>query len=106
VVSLKQDLLKDWVTAVAAKLDRPAVSAKFTVSPDGVPSVIAGADGIRVTQDKRIAQLTTALVRPAVGTRNFAAPAAVETPPFSTEQANSWLPKISRTSEFTTYYPP
>ena len=106
VVSLKQDLLKDWVTAVAAKLDRPAVSAKFTVNPDGIASVIAGATGIRVTQDKLIAQLSTDLLRPAVGTRNVAAPAAVEAPPFSTEQANSWLPKISRTSEFTTYYPP
>jgi vancomycin resistance protein YoaR len=106
IVSLKQDRLKDWVTAVAAKLDRPAVSAKFSVNPDGIASVIAGATGIRVAQDKLIAQLSTDLLRPAVGTRNVAAPAAVETPPFSTEQANAWLPKITRTSEFTTFYPP
>lgn len=106
VVSLRQDRLTDWVAAVAAKLDRPALSAKFTVSADGVPSVIAGATGIRVAQDKLVAQLSTDLLRPAVGTRNVAAPAAVETPAFSTEQANAWLPKISRTSEFTTYYPP
>src|SRR5438309_3100920 len=104
-VSLKQDRLKDWVTAVAAKLDRPALSARFTVNPDGVASVVPGATGIRVTQDKLIAQLSTDLLSAAVGTRNVAAPAAIETPAFSTEQANSWLPKISRTSEFTTYYP-
>ena len=105
VVSLKQDRLKDWVTAVAAKLDRPAVSARFTVNADGIASVVPGATGIRVTQDKLVAQLTTDLLGAAVGTRNVAAPAAIETPAFSTEQANSWLPKISRTSEFTTYYP-
>jgi vancomycin resistance protein YoaR len=105
-VSLKQDRLTEWVTAVAAKLDRPALSARFTVNADGVASVIPGATGIRVAQDKLIAQLTTDLLRPAAGTRNVAAPAAVDTPAFSTEQANSWLPKFSRISEFTTYYPP
>ena len=106
VVTLKQDRLKEWASAVAAKLDRPATSARFTVSNDGVPSVIPGATGIVVTQDKLIAQLNSDLFRPAVGTRTVAAPAAVDTPAFSTEQANDWLPKISRTSEFTTYYPP
>jgi len=105
VVSLKQDRLKDWVAAVAAKLDRPAVSARFSVNPDGIASVVPGATGIRVTQDKLIAQLSADLLRPPVGTRNVAVPAAIETPAFSTDQANTWLPKISRTSEFTTYYP-
>ncbi len=106
IVALKEERLKEWVTAVAAQLDRPAKSALFTVNPDGIASVVPGATGIRVTQDKLIAQLGADLLRPAVGTRNVAAPAAVETPAFSTEQANSWLPKISRTSTFTTYYPP
>lgn len=105
-VSLKADRLKDWVTAVAAKLDRPALSARFSVNSDGVASVVPGATGIRVAQDKLIAQLSTDLQRPAVGTRSVAAPAALEAPAFSTDQANSWLPKISRTSTFTTYYPP
>lgn len=45
-------------------------------------------------------------MRPAAGTRTVAAPAAVEQPAFSNEQANTWLPKMSRTSTFTTYYPP
>jgi vancomycin resistance protein YoaR len=106
VVSLKQDRVTEWVAAVATKLDRPAVSARYSVNADGIASVLPGATGIRVAQDKLIAQLGTELLRPAVGTRNVAAPAAVETPPFSTEQANAWLPKISRTSEYTTYYPP
>ena len=98
VVTLKQDRVSEWVKGVAAKLDRPAVSARFSVNADGVASVLPGATGIRVTQDKLIAQLATDLLRPAVGTRTVAAPAAVETPPFSTEQANAWLPKIARTS--------
>ena len=106
VVSLKQDLLTEWARQLAAQLDRPAVSARFTVNADGVASIIAGATGIRVAQDKLITQLGTDLLRPAVGTRNVAAPAAVETPAFSNEQANTWLPKISRTSTFTTFFPP
>ncbi|MEP6694336.1 MAG: VanW family protein [Chloroflexota bacterium] len=106
VVSLKADRLAEWVSAIAAKLDRPAKSARFTVNADGVASVVPGATGIRVTQDKLIAQLGADLLRPAVGTRNVAAPAALDVPGFSTDQANTWLPKISRTSEFTTYYPP
>ncbi len=106
IVSLKQDLVTEWATQLAAELDRPAVSARFSVNADGVASVIPGATGIRVTQDKLVAQLNTELLRPAVGTRNVAAPAAVETPAFSNEQANTWLPKISRTSTFTTFFPP
>ncbi|MGH2492193.1 MAG: VanW family protein, partial [Candidatus Limnocylindria bacterium] len=106
VVSLKQDRVTEWVTAVAAKLDRPAFSARFTVNSDGVASVIPGATGIRVTQDKFVAQLVVDLLRPTAGTRSVAAPAAVETPAFPTEQANTWLPKMSRNSTFTTYYPP
>jgi len=106
VVSLKADRLQEWAASVAAKLDRPAVSARFTVNSDGVASVIPGATGIRVAQDKLVTQLGTDLLRPAVGTRNVAAPAAVETPAFSNEQANTWLPKISRTSTFTTFFPP
>jgi vancomycin resistance protein YoaR len=106
VVSLKQDLLTEWATQLAAQLDRPAVSARFAVNADGVVSIVAGATGIRVAQDKLVTQLGTDLLRPAVGTRNVAAPAAVEVPAFSNEQANTWLPKMSRTSTFTTYYPP
>ena len=106
VVSLKQDVLSGKVAAIAAQLDRPAASARFTVNRDGVASVIPGASGIRVTQDAFLTQLLSDLVRPAVGTRTVTAPAAVEQPAFSNEQANTWLPKMSRTSTFTTYYPP
>lgn len=106
VVSLKEESLKEWAVAVAAQLDRPAVSARFKVNADGVASVIPGATGIRIAQDKLVTQFGADLLRPAVGTRNVAAPAAVETPAFSNEQANTWLPKISRTSTFTTFFPP
>jgi vancomycin resistance protein YoaR len=106
VVSLKQDLLTEWARQLGEQLDRPAVSARFNVNADGIASVIPGATGIRVTQDKLATQLGIDLLRPAVGTRNIAAPAAVETPAFSNEQANTWLPKISRTSTFTTFFPP
>lgn len=106
VVSLKQDLLTEWSRQLAEELDRPAVSARFAVNADGVASVVLGATGIRVAEDKLVTQLSTELFRPAVGTRTIAAPAAVETPAFSNEQANTWLPKISRTSSFTTFFPP
>lgn len=106
VASVKQDVVIGKVAAIAAQLDRPAASARFTVNRDGVASVVPGASGIRVTQDAFVTQLLSDLVRPAAGTRTVAAPAAVEQPAFSNEQANTWLPKMSRTSTFTTYYPP
>ena len=106
VVSLKQDLLTEWAAQLAAQLDRPAASARFAVNADGVASIVAGATGIRVAQDKLVAQLGADLLRPAVGTRNVAAPAVIDTPAFSNEQASAWLPKISRTSTFTTFFPP
>jgi vancomycin resistance protein YoaR len=106
VVSLKEDVVSGKVAAIAAQLDRPAVSARFTVNSDGVASVVPGASGIRITQGAFVTQLLNELVRPAVGTRTVAAPAAIEQPAFSNEQANTWLPKMSRTSTFTTYYPP
>jgi len=47
------------------------------------------------------------LVRPATGaTRDLAAPAAVDTSAFTTEQAKALLPNLVRASTFTTYYPP
>lgn len=106
VVTLKQDVVTEWARQIGEELDRPSHSARFSVNADGVASVVPGATGIRVTQDKLVAQLNAELLRPAVGTRNVAAPAALETPAFSTEQANTWLPKISRTSTFTTFFPP
>src|SRR5439155_284010 len=45
VVSLKQDRLKDWVTAVAAKRDRPALSARFTVNAGGGGAVVPSTTG-------------------------------------------------------------
>ncbi|HEV8228598.1 MAG TPA: VanW family protein [Candidatus Limnocylindria bacterium] len=105
VVSLKADRVKEWVSALALKLDRPATTARFFVSKDGVLAIVPGANGIRVEQDKLVAQLSTDLVRPAVGTRTVAVPAALDTPAFSTEQAKVWVSKLSRTSTFTTNFP-
>jgi vancomycin resistance protein YoaR len=46
-------------------------------------------------------------VRPAPGaTRELAAPAKVDAPAFTTEQAKALLPNLVRASTFTTYYPP
>ncbi|HEV8534140.1 MAG TPA: VanW family protein [Candidatus Limnocylindria bacterium] len=106
VVTLSSDRLATWVAALGVALDHPAKSAKFSVSAEGVVAVIAGESGVRIDQEKFRALLLEELIRPAGGKREMRATAAVDRPAFTTEQANELAPKISRTSTFTTYYPP
>jgi vancomycin resistance protein YoaR len=106
-VSLANDRVANWVTALAALLDHPGKSAKFTVSRDGVPSIIPSESGVKVDQEKLRAMVLDELVRPATGTtRELAAPAAVDKSAFTTDQAKALLPNLVRASTFTTYYPP
>jgi vancomycin resistance protein YoaR len=106
-VSLVNERVASWVTALSLLLDHPGKSAKFTVSSEGVPSIVPSESGVKVDQEKLRALVLDALTRPATGaTRDLAAPAAVDAPRFTTEQAKALLPNVVRTSTFTTYYPP
>jgi hypothetical protein len=51
-VTLDETRVTEWVKALGAKLDRPAVPAKYSVSKDGALSIIAGVNGIRLDQPK------------------------------------------------------
>jgi vancomycin resistance protein YoaR len=93
------------VKALGVRLDRPAVSARYLVSKDNTLSVVPGIAGIRLEQDKMKALMLDQLARPAAGVRELAAPSAADTNAFSTQQAQEWLPKLSRTSTFTTSFP-
>jgi vancomycin resistance protein YoaR len=106
-VSLDQARVSEWVKALAAKLDRPAVSARYTVSKENTLSVVASVAGIRLEQDRMKALMLSRLLRPvaAGGPRELVAPSAVDTTAFTTPQAQEWLPKLTRTSTFTTYFP-
>ena len=106
VVSLDETRVAQWVTAMAAKLDRPSVSAKFTVSAENVLGVVPGITGIRIEQDKMKALVMDELFRPIVGAREITAPSAADSTALTTQQAQEWLPKLTKTSSFTTYYPP
>jgi len=106
VVTLDDARVTEWVTALAAKLDRPAISAKFTVSADNVLGVIPGVTGIRVEQDKMKALVFDQFFQAATGAREIAAPSAADSTALTTQQAQEWLPKLTKTSTFTTYYPP
>jgi len=106
-VSLVNERLATWVAALAVLLDHPGKSAKFTVNGDGVPSIIPSESGVKVDQEKLRALALDELVRPAgASPRDLAAPAKVDMSAFTTEQAKALLPKVVRTSTFTTYYPP
>ncbi len=105
-VSLDEGRLAEWAIALGNTLDRPARSARFTVSAEGRLAVAPAADGIRVDQAKLRAVLREELVRPvASATREITAPATIDRPAFTTEEAQKWLPQMTRTSTFTTYYP-
>jgi vancomycin resistance protein YoaR len=106
VVTLDETRITEWVSALGAKLDRPAVSAKFSVTRENVVSVIPGVAGIRLQQDRMKALLMEELFKPASGARELVAPSAADANGLTTQQAQEWLPKMERTSTFTTYFPP
>src|SRR5437773_4582052 len=106
-VSLVNERVASWATALGVVLDHPGKSAKFNLNADHVPSIVPSESGVKVDQAKLRAMVLDELVRPATGaTRDLAAPAAVDTSSFTTEQAKALLPNLVRTSTFTTYYPP
>ena len=106
-VSLANERVASWVTALGNVLDHPGKSAKYQVSAEGAVTVIPSESGVRIDQAKLRALFLDELLRPAAGpTRVVEAPAAVDTSAFTTEQAKELAPKLSLASTFTTYYPP
>jgi vancomycin resistance protein YoaR len=106
-VSLVNERVASWAAALAVVLDHTSKSAKFMVSSEGVPSIVPSESGVKVDQEKLRAMVLDELVRPVTGaTRDLAAPAAVDAPAYTTEQAKALLPNIVKTSTYTTYYPP
>ena len=106
-VSLDEARVTDWVKALGVKLDRPAVAAKYSASKEGTLSVIAGVNGIRLDQEKmRSLMLGELLTSATSASRELAAPSIPDSTAFTTDQAKEWLPKLSKTSTFTTYFPP
>jgi len=106
-VSLVNERVASWATALGAVLDHPGKSAKFALSAEHVPSIVPSESGVKVDQEKLRAMVLDELLRPVTGaTRDLAAPAAVDASAFTTEQAKALLPNLVRTSTFTTYYPP
>lgn len=106
VVSLDADRVTEWVSALGVKLDRPAVNARYTVNKDGVLAVVPGLAGIRLDQEKMRALMLSDLTAPATAAvRELQAPAGLDTTAFTTDQAKEWLPKLVKTSSYTTYFP-
>ncbi|MEK7862519.1 MAG: peptidoglycan binding domain-containing protein, partial [Chloroflexota bacterium] len=104
-VSIDQTRLGEWVKALGVKLDRPAVNAKYTVSREGTLAVVSGVAGIRLDQDRMSALMLDELLKPASSVRELQAPSGADSTAFTTEQAQQWLPQVTRTSTFTTLFP-
>ncbi|MDO8506254.1 MAG: VanW family protein [Candidatus Limnocylindria bacterium] len=105
IVSLDVARVTEWVKALGAKLDRPAVSARYTVSKESTLGVVPGVAGILLEQDKMKGILLDELLKPAGVARELVAPSAADTTAFTTQQAQEWLPKLVRSSTFTTNFP-
>ncbi|OLB92234.1 MAG: hypothetical protein AUI15_21515 [Actinobacteria bacterium 13_2_20CM_2_66_6] len=89
-VSLVNERVASWATALGVVLDHPGKSAKFSLNADRVPSIIPSESGVKVDQEKLRAMVLDELVRPAAGaTRDLAAPAVVDASAFTTEQAKA-----------------
>ena len=107
VVSLANERVGALVAAVSSALDHQARSARYLVSAEGEVTVVPSESGVRVDRSKLRALLLDELLRPTGATREIAAPVAALDPPiFATEKAKALAPLLSRTSTFTTYYPP
>jgi vancomycin resistance protein YoaR len=104
-VSLDETRVTEWVKALGVKLDRPALSARYTVSKDSVLDVVPGVAGIRLEQDKMKALMLDDLLKPASSSRQLTAPSGADSTAFTTEQAKEWLPKLKLQSSFTTNFP-
>ena len=104
-VSLDHQRIAQWATAIAQRLDRPGVNARYTVSAEGVLGIAPGVTGIRVDQERLAAVLVTELQKEATGAREIVAPTMADATAFTTDQATEWLPKLARTSTFTTLFP-
>ena len=104
-VTLDDARVGAWASALAARLDRPATNAKYIVNADHVVSVVPGVTGIRLEQEKMRALVQAQLFTPASAVREIVAPSAAEAAGFTTSEAKDWLPKMTRTSSFTTYFP-
>ena len=104
-VSLDESRVTEWVKALGVKLDRPAVSAKYAVTLEGTLGVVPGVNGIRLDQEKMRSLLLVELLTPSAATRQLVAPSHTDRTSFTTEQATQWLPQLSKTSTFTTYFP-
>jgi vancomycin resistance protein YoaR len=107
IVTLANERVAMWVTALALYLDHPGKSARFQVSREGAVSIIPSESGVRIDQEKLRALLLDELTKPVSGgLREIAAPASIDGSVFTTDRAKELLPKISKTASFTTYYPP
>jgi vancomycin resistance protein YoaR len=104
-VSLDEARTSEWLKALAVKLDRPAVSAKYVVSKENTLAVVPGVAGIRLDQAAMKSNLIGALLTPAAGPRELAAPSIADASSFTTQQAQEWLAQLQRTSTFTTSFP-
>ncbi len=104
-VALNEARMAEWASALAARLDRPGVNARYTVGAEGALAVKPGVAGIRVDQEQLKALLQEQLPTAASGTRVIAAPISTDTTTFTTEQAKEWLPKLTKASTFSTQFP-
>ncbi|HEY7623584.1 MAG TPA: VanW family protein [Candidatus Limnocylindria bacterium] len=106
-VSLANERVASWVTALAAYLDHNGKSAKFSINADNVPSIIPSESGVKIDQEALRTLFLSELVKPiSDGVRIIAAPAKVDASVFTTEQAQAVLPNLQKISTYTTYYPP
>ena len=104
--SLAQDRVRAWAEAVAVALDRPAKNATYTVGPDGALQVVPSVNGIKIDRDALVAQALRELATEVSGRRTLAPTVVTDVPVFTTEQAQTYAPQMTRVSVFETFFPP
>jgi vancomycin resistance protein YoaR len=95
----------EWVSRLAALLDHPAKNATYAVQPDGSLVVVPAVDGVKIDQQRFIADVTARLFTPVTAPREITPAFVADAPTFTTEQATRYAPQMTQIATFTTTYP-
>ncbi|MDP9245431.1 MAG: VanW family protein [Chloroflexota bacterium] len=104
-VRIDEQRVAQWVSRLAAVLDRPAKNASYAVQTDGTLVVVPSLEGVKIDQARLVSDVLARLFTPVAAPRQIAPVYVADVPTFTAEQAASYAPQMTEVSTFTTTYP-
>jgi vancomycin resistance protein YoaR len=104
-VRIDEQRVAEWVSRLAAVLDRPAKNASYAVQTDGSLVVVPSLEGVKIDQGRLVSAVLDRLFTPVAAPRQIAPVYVADVPTFTTEQAATYAPQMTQVASFTTTYP-